>query len=195
MRQFSLFLLAIVFTYPFPLIAQNSEPIRVCVAMLENRSHSAVTPDWQQKELVRALDRTNKNKDVKKGSEARIMPVALDSTNDLDTAMQRHDCGYVLYTQLVDVHSDGTGRMTQPGAAGTGVTIGKVDEPPDMRRLLHDATVNYRIMQRGSLHSLSSGIVTEKDTITEDALVSRLMDQIATRAAHELRNPQPSIPE
>ncbi len=164
--------------------------------MLENRSHSAVTPDWQQKELIRALERTNKNRDVKKkGSEARIIPVALDSTSDLDTTTQKQDCGYVLYTQLVDVHPVGAGSAAQPGAVGTGVTIGKVDEPPDMRRLLNDATVTYRIMQRGSLHSWSSGIATEKDTISEDALVSRLMDRIASRAARELRSPHPSIPE
>jgi hypothetical protein len=82
-----------------------------------------------------------------------------------------------------------------PGAVGTGVTIGRVDEPPDMRRLLHDATVNYRIMRSGDPHSWSSGIVTEKDTVTEDALVSRLMVQIASRTAHELRKPHPSTPE
>ena len=195
MRHMSPLLLAAILSYPFVLTAQNSQPIRVCVTMLENRSHSAVTPDWQQTELIRALERTNKNKDVKKGSSSRIMPIAVDPSGDLDTAVRNEDCGYILQTQLVDVHAVGNGRMTQPGAVGTGVTIGKVDEPADMRRLLNDATVNYQIMQRGSLRSLSSGIVTEKDTVTEEAIVSRLMDQIASRTAHELRNPHPGIPE
>lgn len=195
MRRLSLLLLTAIFLYPFILTAQNSQSIRVCVTMLENRSHSAVTPDWQQKELVRALERTNKNKEVKKGSSSRIVPIAVDPSGDLDTAVRNEDCSYILQTQLVDVHAVGNGRMTQPGAAGTGVTIGKVDEPPDMRRLLNDATVNYQIMQRGSLRSLSSGIVTEKDTVMEEAIVSRLMDQIASRAAHELRSPHPDIPE
>ena len=35
--------------------------------------------------------------------------------------------------------------------------------------------------------------MTGKDTVTEDALVSRLMDQIASRAANDLRNPHPSL--
>ena len=195
MRLLSLLLLAAFLSYPSVLTAQNSESIRVCVTMLENRSHSAVTPDWQQKELIRALERTNKNKEVKKGAAARITPVAVEPTSDLDSTVQKQDCGYVLYTQLVDVHGVRNGRMGQPGAVGTGVTIGKVDEPPDMRRLLNDATVTYQIMQRGSLHSWSSGIVTEKDTVTEDALVARLMDQIASRAAHDLRNPHPGLSE
>lgn len=197
MRHLSLFPLAVVFSYPFALTAQNSEPIRLCVAMLETRSRSAVSPEWQQKELIRALERTNKNKEVKKGAAARIVPLAVDSTSDPDATVQKQDCGYVLFTELVDVQPVGTDRIgrTQPSSVGTGVTVGKVDEPLEIRRLLHDATVNYRIMRGGDPHSWSSGIVTEKDTVTEDALVSRLMDQIASRAAHELRNPHSSTPE
>jgi hypothetical protein len=72
MRHLSLLLLAVVFSSPFALAAQNPEPIRLCVAVLENRSHSAVSPEWQQKELVRALERTNTKKEVKKGAAARI---------------------------------------------------------------------------------------------------------------------------
>ena len=75
------------------------------------------------------------------------------------------------------------------------MTIGKIDEPPEYRRELHDATVNYRIVRDGNPESWASGIVTAKDTVSEDALLSQLMDQIASRAAHELRNPHPSTPE
>lgn len=197
MRHLSLLLLAVVFSSPFALAAQNSEPIRLCVAVLENRSHSAVSPEWQQKELIRALERTNTKKEVKKGAAARITAIAIDSTTGPDASVQKEVCDFVLNTQLVDVQPVGTGRVgtSVPGAIGTGVTLGKVDEPPDMRRLLHDATVNYRIMRVGDPHSWSSGIVTEKDTVTEDALVSRLMNQIASRAANDLRNPHPSTPE
>lgn len=190
-------LLAVGFLFPSTLAAQNPEPIRLCVAVLENRSHSSVTPEWQQKELIRALERTNKQKEVKKGAAARIMAVSLDSISDPDATAQKQDCGFILYTELVDVQPVGTGRVgtTQPGAIGTGVTLGKVDVPPDMRRLLHDATVNYRIMRGGDPHSWASGIVTDKDTVSEDAVVSRLMDQIANRAASDLRNPRPKMPE
>jgi hypothetical protein len=192
-------LLAVVLLSSLALAAQNNEPIRLCVAVLENRSHQAVSPEWQQKQLIRALERTNKKKEVTKGTAARIAVVALESTSGPDPKVQKGGCGYVLYTQLVDVQSVGTARVgtMPPGAIGTGVTIGRVDEPPDMRRLLHDATVNYRIVRGGGgdPESWASGIVTEKDTVTEDALVSRLMDQIANRAASELRDPHPSMPE
>jgi len=197
MLRLLLLLLAVVFSSPFIFAAQNPEPIRVCVAVLENRSHSSVSPEWQQKELIRGLESTNKQKEVKKGAVARITPVALDSNGDPEAEEQKEGCGFVLYTELVDAQPVGTGRIgtNMPGAVGTGVTIGKVDEPPDMRREIHDATVNYRIVRNGDPHSWASGIVTEKDTITEDALVSRLMHQIASRAANELRSPHPSMSE
>ncbi len=197
MRHLMLPLLAIVFSCPLALAAQNQEPIRVCVAVLENRSHQAVSAEWQQKELIRALERTNKKKEVKKGTAARITAVALDSTSGPDPKAQKEDCGFVLYTELVDVQPVGTPRVgtTPPGAIGTSVTIGKVYDSAALRRLRHDATVNYRIMRGGDPESWTSGIVTAEDTVTEDALVSRLMDQIATRTASELRERHPSTPE
>jgi hypothetical protein len=152
-----------------------------------------VSTEWQQKALIRTLESTNKQKEVKKGTAARISPVALDSNGDPDAAAQKESCGFVLYTELVDIQP-GTG-TTLSGAVGTGVTLGKIDEPPDMRREIYDATVNYRIMRDGDPHSWTSGIVTEKDAISEDALVSRLMNQIANRAANDLRNRQPSMSE
>ncbi len=194
MRHLSL---AVVLFFSLALAAQSNEPIRLCVAVLENRSHQSVSPEWQQKELIRALERTNKKKEVTKGTAARIAIVALESSSSPDPKVQKEGCGFVVYTQLVDVRSLGTpgvGTMP-PGAVGTGVTVGRVDQPPDMRRLLNEATVNYRIVRAGDPESLASGIVTEKDTVTEDALVSRLMDQIANRAASELRNPHPSMRE
>jgi len=191
-----LILLLAVVPSPFIFAAQNSEPIRVCVAVLENRSHSSVNPEWQQKELIRALESTNKQKEVRKGATARITAIPLDA-GDTHAKAQKVDCGFVLYTELVDVQPVGNGRIgtTLPGAVGTGVTLGKVDEPPDMRREIHDATVNYRIMRGGYPQSWASGIVTQRDTVTEDALVSRLMNQIASRAANDLRNPHPSMSE
>jgi hypothetical protein len=96
MRHLSLLLLAVVLSSPFALAAQNSEPIRLCVAVLENRSHSAVSPEWQQKELIRALERTNTKKEVKKGAAARITAIAIDSTTGPDASVQKEVCDFVL---------------------------------------------------------------------------------------------------
>ena len=197
MRSLLLLFLAVAFLSSFSFAADNTEPIRVCVAVLENNSRSVVSPEWQQKELIRALERSNKKKEVKKGKAAPITAVALDSSSGPDPKVKKGNCGFVLYTELVDVQQAGPVGVgtTSPGAIGTGVTVGRVDVTPEMRRQLHDATVNYRIVRSGERESWASGIVTQEDTVPEEALVSRLMDQIANRAASELRRPHPSMPE
>ena len=108
MRHLLLLLLAVVLLSPFALAAQDTEPIRLCVAVLENRSHQAVSPEWQQKELIRALERTNKKKEVTRGTAARITVVTLESTSGPDPKVQKEGCGFVLYTELVDVQPIGT---------------------------------------------------------------------------------------
>lgn len=202
MRHPFLVLLAVIFSSPFAVAAENHEPIRLCVAVLENRSHSAVSPEWQQKQLIRALERTNKSKGVKKGKAAPITAVALETDSGPDPKVQKESCGFVLYTELVEVRAlDNTTvattipGTTAPDAIGTKVTVGRVYQSPDMRRLLHDATINYRIVRAGDPRNWASGIVTSEDYITEEALVSQLMDQIASRAASELRKPHSSTPE
>jgi len=127
-------------------------------------------------------------------------PVAAAVTDDIEGQFETGP-----NSQFVEYHAEivfddllsGTARVgtNPPGAIGTSVTVGKVYEPPDLRRLVHDATVNYRIVRGGDPESWASGLVTAKDTVTEDALVSQLMDQIASRAASELHKPHPSTPE
>src|SRR5215469_11873526 len=45
----------------------KQEPIRVCVSILKNSSLEFVNPRLQRDELIKAFERINKSKDVKKG--------------------------------------------------------------------------------------------------------------------------------
>jgi hypothetical protein len=63
--------------------------------------------------------------------------------------------------------------------------------PPDY----HSATVNYRLTLAGDVKPWASGLVSAEDSLSEDTLVSHLMDQIANRVANELRNPHVSVPQ
>ena len=44
----------------------KQKPIRVCVSMLKNSSPEFVNTTWQRNELIKAFERINKSKDVKK---------------------------------------------------------------------------------------------------------------------------------
>ena len=102
MRRLVPLLLSLLF---IPVLhAENAaQPVRLCVAMLQNSSREIVSPAWQQKELVKAFERINKSKEVKKGKAARVEPVALESTTSPDLNIREKNCEFVLRTNLTEV--------------------------------------------------------------------------------------------
>jgi hypothetical protein len=169
--------------------SQNKrEPIRLCVSMLKNTSLHTVDPRWQRTQLVKAFERTNNDKDVKKGKAAMIDTVPLDSTDEADPEVRENNCEFVLHTNLTDVVPTDASRVSVPPPSA--VEIGRIGigDPRDPRDT-NDVTVTYRIVRNGNPKNWSSGIVSAKDSQQEEALVSQLMDQIAKRVASELRQP------
>jgi hypothetical protein len=170
------------------------EPVRICVATLENSSHHIVNPAWQRTLLVKALERTNKSKEVKKGKAPKIETVALDSSGEPDSTVREKNCAFVLYTNLTEVLQAGRPSVSvpPPGAIQAGTGMGDPRAyPPDYQ----SATVNYRLVRAGNLKPWAEGLVSADDALPDDTLVSQLMDQIANRVAHEIRNSHGSAPE
>jgi hypothetical protein len=169
MRWLAALLLSILFI-PIAHPQVIPEPIRLCVAIPQSSSWHIVKPSWQQKELTRALERSNNNEDVKKGTTARVKPVVLRSTSTAELDMKVRNCGFILYTSLAKV---------QP--------LGKPQTGLPRPRVWQDATVNYRIMRADSPKWCLSGVASARDTVSEQTLVSRLMEQIASGVASEVR--------
>ena len=169
-------------------------PVRVCVATMENNSRLIVNPSWQRNQLVKALERTNKSKEVKKGKAPKIETVALDSSGEPDATVREKECSFVLYTELTEVFQTGRPSVSvpPPGAVQTGAAMGDPRAYPEDYR---SATINYRLMRAGNFRPWSEGMVSAQDRLTEDMLVSQLMDQIANRVVKEIRQPHASAPE
>jgi hypothetical protein len=193
MLRLSALLLSIVFLSNAN-AQKGPEPIRLCVATLENNTQHIVTPAWQRDQLIRAFERINKSKDVKKGKAASIDPVPLQSTKGSDPDISTNNCRFVLYTSLTQVLPAGAPQVSLPpaGAVQTGARMGDARAyPPDY----HSATAEYRIMRAGDPQTWASGMVTGQGPQQEENLVSQLMDQIADRVASELRKPHPPAPQ
>lgn len=169
-------------------------PVRICVGTLENNSRHIVNPAWQRNQLVKALERTNKSKEVKKGKAPKIETVALESSGEADTTVREKECSFVLYTELTEVFQTDRPSVSvpPPGAVQTGATMGDPRAYPEDYR---SATINYRLMRAGNFRPWSEGMVSAQDRLTEDMLVSQLMDQIANRVVSEIRKPHSSAPE
>lgn len=175
--------------------AQNrQEPIRVCVSMLKNSSPEFVDPAWERNELIKAFERINKSKDVKKGKTAPIQAIPLESTDEPDSDVRDKECGFVLHTNLTEVLRLGEPKISvpQPGAVEVGTVAGDPRAyPADYR----SATVEYRILRAGNPETWASSLVSGEGQLSEETLVSQLMDQVANRVAGEFRKPHPQGPQ
>src|SRR5215475_2724569 len=102
------------------------DPIRVCVSILKNSSREYVNPTLQRNVLIKAFERINKSKDVKKGKAAPIQAIALESTDEPDTDVRNKGCGFVLQTNLIEVQRVGDPKIIipPPGAIQAGTTVG-----------------------------------------------------------------------
>jgi hypothetical protein len=193
MRRLSVLLLPIVFV-SLTQAQDRQEPIRVCVSMLKNSSRQIVTPTWQRDQLIKAFERINKSKDVRKGKAARIEAIPLESTEEPDTDVREKDCRFVLHTNLTEVLRAGVPQISLPPPGAIEVGTGPGDPrayPPDY----NDATIEWQIMRAGNLEPWASGLVTAQDRLPEETLVSQLMEQIASQVASELRKPHPVTPQ
>ena len=186
----------VVLTVLVPIInaQEKPAPVRICVGMLENTSRNFVNPAWEREQLVRALERTNKSKEVKKGKAPKIETVALESSGEPDTTVREKNCDFVLYTNLTEVLQAGRPAVSvpPPGAIQVGTGMG---DPRAYPEDYHSATVNYRLMRPGNLKPWAEGMVSADNALPEDTLVSQLMDQIANKVALEIRKPHASEPE
>jgi hypothetical protein len=173
---------------------ERQEPIRLCVAMLKNSSPEFVDPAWQRNELIKAFERINKSKDVKKGKAAPIEAISLESSDEPDTDVRDKDCKFVLHTNLTRIVQLGGPKISIPQPSAVEVATGPGDPrayPADFR----DATVEYRVMRVGNQETWTSGLVTGNGQLSEDTLVSQLMDQVANRVAGEIRKPHSQEPQ
>ncbi len=186
----------LVLTVLVPVInaQEKPAPVRICVGLLENTSRNIVNPAWERDQLARALERTNKSKEVKKGKAPRIETVALESSGEADTMVRQKNCEFVVYTNLTEVLQAGRPAVSvpPPGAIQVGTGMG---DPRAYPEDYHSATVNYRLMRPGNLKPWAEGMVNGDAQLAEDTLVSQLMDQIANRVVKEIREPHASAPE
>jgi len=170
------------------------EPIRVCVSMLKNSSREIVNPTWQRNELIKAFERVNKSKDVKKGKVVAIQAIPLESTDEPDTDVRDKECAFVLHTNLIEVLRAGQPKISvpPPGAIEVGTGLGDPRAyPADYRT----ATVEYQIMRAGNPEPFASNLVSGDGQLSEETLVSQLMDQVANRVAGEFRKPHTQTPQ
>lgn len=172
---------------------KKPDAIRICVVSLKNSTPQIVNEKWEQTQLVKALERINKSKDVKNGKAAPIEAIALESRDGSGPEVRDKDCEFVLYTELTEVTRAGSSEIIVPAPGAIG--IGGATDPRATPADYHSETLTYRMARSGDISDYTSGLVSAHAQLPEQTLVGQLMDQVANRVASELRTPHSSAPQ
>jgi hypothetical protein len=172
---------------------KKPDVVRVCVARLKNSTPHIVNEIWQRDQLVKAFERINKGKNVKKGKAAPIEAIPLELREGSDPEVRDKDCQFVLYTNLTEVAGAGAPEIIIPRPEA--VELGGVSDPRAIPADYHSATVTYRMVRPEDIANWTSGLVSAHAQLPEQTLVAQLMDQVANRVANELRTPHSEAPQ
>jgi len=192
MRRLS-FLLIPILVASIVQAQKKPDAVRVCVASLKNSTPQIVNEKWEQNQLVKALERINKSKDVKNGKAAPIEAIALELREGSGPEVRDKDCEFVLYTELPEVARAGSPEIMVPAPGAIG--IGGATDPRATPAEYHSETVTYRMVRAGDVEDFTSGLVSAHAQLPEQTLIGQLMDQVANRVASELRTPHSSAPQ
>src|SRR5271165_3471642 len=194
------------FIFPLCLIslcgfAQENRVIRVGVATMKNQAGRSVPGDMERDRLVAALNHQKPHLAV------QGVPLEGVSAEEVGTEAKEKQCDYVVYTSLIELRAAtdpvqrGTPGTIQPGPPGTiQSNPGGVWNNPNNPRAQglnpeYSATVEYRLYRTGDVEAISGAPFTNQQALPEEAVVSQVMDRIATRVFSEIKKAPPAMRE
>jgi|SRR5208283_991218 len=198
------------FIFPVCLIAlcafaQENRVIRVGVATLKNQAGRSVPGDMERDRLVSTLN--HQKPDKKQHLAVQGVPLEGTTAEEVGAEAKEKQCDYVVYTSLIELRAAtdpvqrGTPGTIQTGPPGTiqsnpGGTWNNPNNPraqamePEYR-----ATVEYKLYRTGDAEAISGAPFTNQQAMPEEAVVSQVMDRIATRVFSEIKKAPPAMRE
>lgn len=175
---------------------KNTNVIKVGVAVLKNTATRSVPVTVERDRLVNNINHMKPPKHSK--DHTRIQAVALDSSSEDDANQQASDlgCDYVVFTNLTELRESGDPAPTpRPGD----MRIGRDPVADDPNVAYRHETQRYAVMQfqlfrLGDSNPVFDTSVSDHEAMSEDGIVSMLMDRAANRVVSEIRNSNKSVP-
>lgn len=175
--------LAVVAAAP-SVAGQKIQAIRVGIAVMENQSRRAISPNWERDQLIRELKRMRKDRK----SSVIIEAVSLDATSRKDAGAEaaEKDCQFFVLTTLLDF-AHGPGISAGPGGMRPApVIVGNAN--PDQT-----LAVDFSLLEVGASETLAQGQASEPEEDNNDTRsADEAMRIVAARVASELRKSRPA---
>jgi hypothetical protein len=176
-------------------LAQESQTVRVGVALMENGAGRSVPGNVEQANLVKAI---NDQKPDKK-THVKVEAVALQAssgTDAQDEALQLK-CQYIVYTRLTELRNASDPYQPVPGTIETNPNSQwNVRDPraqnvdPEWR-----ATVEYKLTTTGGAMIAGAPYSTQQNTSNEIGTVAIVMNRVANAVVAEAKKGSPAMRE
>jgi hypothetical protein len=168
---------------------KDTNTLRVGVAILRNTATRSVMTTLERDRLVSAINNTKPPKHSRDA--VKIRAVALDGSTPDEANPQARDlwCDYIVFTTLTELRESGDpAPRAQPGD----VRLGRdpvSNDPTEFYR--HDiqryAHMDFRLLRINELSPMVDTSVSDHEAMSEEGIVSALMDRVASRVVTEIR--------
>lgn len=166
--------------------AQENHIVVVGVATMQNRAGRSVPGNMERDRLVAALNQLKPDKKT----HVKVQGVPLNGMSPEDVGAEAKDkkCDYVVYTTLVELQASTDPAMARPSTPGTietnpnGVWSQRSALDPEYR-----ATVEYKLYRSGDNAAIAGAPFSIREAMPEEAVVSQVMDRIATRVFADVK--------
>lgn len=176
--------------------AQENGVIRVGVPIMKNQAGRSVPGNMERDRLVAALNQQKPDKKL----HIKVQGVPLDGTtpDEVGDEAKQKQCAYVVYTTLIELQTSTDPAMPRPGTIQTNPN-GVWNNPNNPRGQAlnpeYRATVEYKLYRSGDVEAISGAPFTNQQAMPEEAVVSQLMDRIASRVFAEIKKRPPAMRE
>ena len=176
--------------------AQENRIVRVGVATMKNAAGLSVPGTLERDHLVTALNQLKPDKKL----HIKVQGVPLDgmTPDDVGREVQDKKCDYVVYTTLVELRSSTDPAMPRPGTIETnpnGVWNQRNNPRAQAMDPEYRATVEYKLYRAGDDAAISGAPFSTQEAMPEVAVVSQVMDRIATRVFADVKKGPSTLPE
>jgi hypothetical protein len=176
-------------------VAQDSQTVRVRVALMENYAARSVPANVEQARLVKAIN--DLKPDKKTHMKVEAVPLQASSGADTQEEAAQLKCQYVVYTRLTELrtatdpyqHVPNT-IETNPNSQWTNRDSRSQAVDPEYR-----ATVEYRLATPSGAVVAGAPFSIQSNTSNDIGTVSLIMDRVANAVAAEAKKGQPAMRE
>jgi hypothetical protein len=175
-------------------LAQENHVVRVGVAVMKNAASRSVSGSLERDRLVSDLNQMKPDKKT----HIAVQGVALDGTSADEVAdeAKQKKCDYVVYTSLLELRmsSDPMSMQRTPGTIQTNPNIGAgmPGSSPNSLNQTYQATVEYKLY-RADGTAVSGAPFSIQQGMSEEVVVSQLMDRIASKVFGDIRKAGPAV--